>query len=130
MKRDPDIHNTRPIDIKRVESERPTYHYTSAIHTFRKRATNYRALLRERTCKDQASYGSSPSCSTRPTDIKRVKLERFIAKKRDAYIRMRWLRLVGSFTLEVSFADFFSRDLVQISFLGILCKGAVGSLKL
>jgi len=28
-----------------------------------KRATNYRALLRKMTCKDKASYGSSPPCS-------------------------------------------------------------------
>ena len=28
---------------------------------FRKRATNYRALLRKMTCKDEALYGSSPS---------------------------------------------------------------------
>jgi len=31
----------------------------------RKRATNYRALLREMTYKDKASYGSSPPCTTR-----------------------------------------------------------------
>ena len=30
--------------------------------TFRKLATNYRALLREMTYKDKASYGSSPPC--------------------------------------------------------------------
>ena len=30
---------------------------------FRKRATNYRALLRKMTCKDKASYGSSPPCT-------------------------------------------------------------------
>jgi len=30
---------------------------------FRKRATNYRALLRKVTCKDEASNGSSPPCS-------------------------------------------------------------------
>jgi len=29
---------------------------------FRKRATNSRALLRKMTCKDKASYGSSPPC--------------------------------------------------------------------
>ena len=29
----------------------------------RKRATNYRALLRKMTCEDKASYGSSPPCS-------------------------------------------------------------------
>jgi len=29
---------------------------------FRKRATNYRALLRKMTYKDKASYGSSPPC--------------------------------------------------------------------
>ena len=31
---------------------------------FRKRATNYRSLLRKMTCEDKASYGSSPPCST------------------------------------------------------------------
>ena len=31
---------------------------------FRKRASNYRALLRKMTCKDKASYGSSPPCRT------------------------------------------------------------------
>ena len=30
---------------------------------FRKRATDYRALLRKMTCKDKASYESSPPCS-------------------------------------------------------------------
>jgi len=30
---------------------------------FRKRATNYRALLRKMTCKDKASCGSSPPCT-------------------------------------------------------------------
>jgi len=29
----------------------------------RKRATNYRAFLRKMTCKDKASYASSPSCT-------------------------------------------------------------------
>jgi len=32
---------------------------------FCKRATNYRALLRKMTCKDKASYGSSPPCSSK-----------------------------------------------------------------
>ena len=31
---------------------------------FRKRATNNRALLRKTTCKDKASYGSSPPCTS------------------------------------------------------------------
>jgi len=30
---------------------------------FRKRVTNYRALLRKMTCKDKASYGSSTPCT-------------------------------------------------------------------
>jgi len=30
---------------------------------FRKRATNYRALLRKMSCEDKASYGSSPPCT-------------------------------------------------------------------
>jgi len=33
---------------------------------FHKRATNYRALLRKMTCKDKASYGSSPTCTQLP----------------------------------------------------------------
>ena len=32
--------------------------------TFRKRATNSRALLRKMACKDKASFGSSPPCTT------------------------------------------------------------------
>jgi len=32
--------------------------------SFRKRATNYRALLQKETCKDKASYASSPPCKT------------------------------------------------------------------
>ena len=32
---------------------------------FRKRATDYRALLRILTCTDKTSYGSSPPCNTR-----------------------------------------------------------------
>ena len=32
--------------------------------SFRKRATNYRALLRKMTSKDKVSRGSSPPCST------------------------------------------------------------------
>ena len=31
---------------------------------FRKKATNNRALLRKITCKDEASYASSPPCNT------------------------------------------------------------------
>ena len=31
--------------------------------TFRKRATNYRAVLRKTTCENQALYGSLPLCS-------------------------------------------------------------------
>ena len=30
---------------------------------FRKRATNYRALLRKMTCKDKASYDASQPCT-------------------------------------------------------------------
>jgi len=31
--------------------------------SFRKRATNYCVFLRKMTCKDAASYGSSPPCT-------------------------------------------------------------------
>ena len=36
--------------------------YFKLLVIFGKRAINYRALLRKMTCKDKASYGSSPSC--------------------------------------------------------------------
>jgi len=35
---------------------------------FRKRATNYRALLRKMTYKDKASYDSMPPCSEIPCE--------------------------------------------------------------
>jgi len=41
---------------------------TTWLHViFRKRATKYRALLWEMTCKDQASYDSTPPCTKRHT---------------------------------------------------------------
>jgi len=36
---------------------------------FRKKAINYRALLRKITYKDKASYGSSPPCSAVMTNV-------------------------------------------------------------
>ena len=48
---------------------------------FRKRASNYRALLRKMTYEDKASYGPSPPCS------------------REQDIHVGWLRLVGSIEL-------------------------------
>ena len=36
---------------------------------FRERATNYRALLREMTCKDKASYDSTPPCTQQCNDF-------------------------------------------------------------
>ena len=59
MKRDPDIYNTRPIDIKRVKSERRTHHCTSATHVSN---TTYILMKRDPDIHN-----------TRPTDIKRVK---------------------------------------------------------
>jgi len=41
--------------------------------SFRKRATNYGALLRKITYKDKASYGSSPPCKNSPGIFKKVK---------------------------------------------------------
>jgi len=53
---------------------------------FRKRATNYRALLRKMTYEDKVSYESAPPC-------------------------MRWLRLAGSLKTEVCFAkEPYKRD--------------------
>jgi len=37
--------------------------------SFRKRATIYRALLRNETCKDKASYASSPPCIIQKSHI-------------------------------------------------------------
>ena len=37
--------------------------------TFRKLATNYRALLRKMTYKDKASYDSTPPCTTVTCDL-------------------------------------------------------------
>jgi len=55
---------------------------------FRKRATNSKALLRKMTCKDRASYGSSPPA-------------------------MGWLRSVGALELQVSFAkEPYKRDYI------------------
>jgi len=39
---------------------------------FRKRATNYRALLQKMTSKDKASFGSSPPCNTGTATIWRI----------------------------------------------------------
>ena len=36
--------------------------------SFRKRATNYMALLRKITCKDKASYVSTPPCTYQPSE--------------------------------------------------------------
>jgi len=48
---------------------------------FRKRATNYRALLRKITYKDKASYGSSPPCT--------CDAHNFRTSKRDSRMRAR-----------------------------------------
>ena len=42
----------------------------------RKRATNYRALLRKMTCKNKASYGSWPPCSIGPFEETLCSFER------------------------------------------------------
>jgi len=41
---------------------------------FRERATNYRALLREKTYKDKTSYGSLPPCSSGVARIETLEL--------------------------------------------------------
>ena len=46
--------------------QRPTTYLVGLCLIFRKRATNYRALLRKMTCKDKASYDSTPHCTCVP----------------------------------------------------------------
>jgi len=94
---------------------------------FRKRATIYRALWRKMTCKDKASYGSSPPCIANPVSQSglrtkgvrpladtpsklRMGPQRALAhgstSKSGGCTGMGWLRLVGSSKLQVSFAEY------------------------
>ena len=52
---------TESQSMERTEWRRPIGCLKLQI-IFRKRATNYRALLQEMSFKDKASYGSSPPC--------------------------------------------------------------------
>ena len=54
---------------------------------FRKRATNYRALLRKMTCKNKAPYGSLPPCREAEVDI--LKNERY-SHMRQSDETVRW----------------------------------------
>jgi len=65
---------------------------------FRKRATNCRALLRKMTCKDKASYGSSPPCiEICSIDILQYRHCSIIIMS--THCSMGWLWLVGSIKL-------------------------------
>jgi len=48
---------------------------------FRKRATNYRALLRNMTYKDKASYDSTPPCTREQYTCLRVHAHKFSYRK-------------------------------------------------
>jgi len=59
---------------------------------FRKRASNYRALLRKMTCKDKASYGSSPPCEC-ITYVRRVHMcDAFMGASRLIHICDKFIR--------------------------------------
>jgi len=47
---------------------------------FRKRTTNYRALLQKMTYKDKASYGSSPPCREKTTALEFIFMSTFAKK--------------------------------------------------
>ena len=72
---------------------------------FRKRDTNYRALLRKMAEKDKASYGSWPPCKLFLDSI----------ESWSSVFGMGWLQSVGSIKLKVSFAEYrlFYRALLQ-----------------
>jgi len=81
-----------PIDL----SLTPKIYRVAKMHrclkfqvSFRKRATNYRALLRKTTFNDKASYGSSPTC---------------ILGSPDRSLEWRGLRLL-TWKLECNFGD-------------------------
>jgi len=98
--------------------------------TFRKLATDYRALLRKMTYPDKASYDSMPPCIS---EIQHTVLHTVICcsekeqRKGKTFLRrgekraslplivMEWLRLVGSLKGQVSFAEYrlFHRTLLQ-----------------
>jgi len=61
--------------------------------SFCKRATNYRAFLRKMTCKDKASYASSPPCSCMCTPFHR-KLAHLLLQRMQCFLLFSTLRLL------------------------------------
>ena len=57
--------------------------------SFRKRTTNQRALVRKMTCKDKASYASSPPCRVCERKKKKEEVRQRKRKKDDACTRAR-----------------------------------------
>ena len=92
---------------------------------FRKRASNYKALLRKMTCGDEASYGSLALCSFGLLIPIHEEWKIFLNVcvnwfwKAGTYWKphstMGWLRLVDSLKVKVSFAEYslFYRALSQ-----------------
>ena len=76
---------------------------------FRKRATNYRALVQKTTCKDKAFYDSTPPASYFVAGYKHVNTDRQYNST------VGWLTLVGSLKLQVSSAEYrlFYRAFLQ-----------------
>jgi len=74
--------------------------------TFRKRATNYRALLRKMTYKDKASYESSPPCRC-STIFPRISCLENHDDGVESHVRenviTEWQRLIGSPKLQIIF---------------------------
>jgi len=85
--------------------------------TFRKRDTNYRALLQKMTYTDKASYGSSPPCSV---GVRRVSQENsqenYFVFSRESFLNLKRI-LSDSKENSVPFSRIFFRILKNISFL-------------
>jgi len=65
---------------------------------FRKRATNYRALLREMAYKDKASYGSSPPCTMSSFCMFLIENTMY-----NHFQATEWRRCIGCLELQISF---------------------------
>jgi len=66
--------------------------------SFRKRATNYRALWRKMTYQDKASYASSPPCTNMSKVTAFVSKVTYVWVKRDLYMCQKWPTLVSNVT--------------------------------
>ena len=72
----------------------------------RKRATNYRALLRKMTCKDKASYDSTPLCTTYTGDIHTDAFSHTTVTRRCHLKRWRVLSLKTPTSFEAHYTEF------------------------